>query len=524
MKWEVDFNELIPFLGKTIYRPENVLVELSANAYDADSEIVEILTKGDSEQILIKDNGCGMDRMDLKDLVTVGKSKKKKMIENNKTTEKYNRKFLGSFGIGIISFFALGDFIKIFTKKSGNIPIYIEIRKIYSNKKLVDIIISEPEESEDFAQHLIDREHGTTIEINNNKLILQDRRQYEIIKHKLSNLPLSDNFRIKFNEVEIKKDDFPESDWIKKEFYFILDNYDSRYKSKCTIYINTKNTIEDYKRGIYLVVNGRIIEKDLFSELYPSLSSPGTIQARNRGFIEADYLRKSIQANREDFFDSDILEAIKEKIRNPIDEIIEDYKLQKNTEEKDIKYTELLQRIQNAQNKYASPNKYLNKLNINFTSNPDFEQEVVLIIAQLCQNKLLPFQILDYNSNSHIDCIVKWPLKQSKRFPQFISELEVELSLDGFFKHNHDFRTKPDICCWKINEASFEKEKKRYIKGRPESIDSIELKKPEDSEYFGHQKEVHFIINTNHNEKQVYILRVYVISEIIKKLCEEEKR
>jgi DNA mismatch repair ATPase MutL len=47
-----------------------VPTELSANSYDADSTIVEITTKGDSQQILIKDDGCGMDMSDLKDLVT----------------------------------------------------------------------------------------------------------------------------------------------------------------------------------------------------------------------------------------------------------------------------------------------------------------------------------------------------------------------------------------------------------------------------------------------------------------------
>ena len=61
MTWKVDFKELMPFLGKTIYKPENVLVELCANSYDADASLVEISTKGESRQILIKDDGSGMD-------------------------------------------------------------------------------------------------------------------------------------------------------------------------------------------------------------------------------------------------------------------------------------------------------------------------------------------------------------------------------------------------------------------------------------------------------------------------------
>ena len=518
MDWNVDYKELIPFLGRTIYRPENVLVELCANSYDADASIVEISTKGESEQILIKDDGCGMDMEDLDELVTIAKSKKRRMIENGETTPKFHRGLLGSFGIGIVSFFALGGFIRIFTLKEGKKPLFLEIKKIFDeNKKLQSIKISDPVESEEYKQHLLNSKHGTTVEINNNKIDFT--KNYNLIRYKLSNLPLCDNFRMELNELEIKKDDFDESSWIKKEFDFILDNIDPSYKSNCSIYVNYQAPIDSFKRGIYLVVNGRVIEKDLYSALYPELTSPAAIAARVRGFIKADYLQKSIQANREDFFDSEIINEIKNKMKTPLNQLIEDYVMQRSTEEKEQKYTELLQRVEKAKNKFAAPNNYLKQLEINFASSPEFEQEVVLIIAQLCQKELLPFQILDYNSGSHIDCVVKWPLSQNKRDPNFISELEVETSLDHFFDHNHDFRTKPDVCCWEIKAADVERKKRRYIHDRPESIVNIELEEGTDKEHFGHQKEMHFIIREAHNELKTFILRVYVISEIIKNLC-----
>lgn len=522
MKWEVDFRELIPFLGKTIYRPENVLVELCANSYDADASIVEISTSGESQQILVRDDGCGMDKEDLQEAVTIAKSKKRTMIENDETTPKFNRRLLGSFGIGIVSFYTLGDFIRIFTLKKGLRPLYMEIRKVYDeNDRLQEIKISGPIEDEKWRQHLLNAEEcesGTTIEINNKNLDFT--KNYDLIRHKLSNLPLSKDFKIRLNKMEVKKDDFDESSWIKKEFDFTLDNIDPSYKSRSRIYVNHQTTIDDYKRGIYLVVNGRVIEKDLYAMLYPDLTSPATIAARVRGFIEADYLQNSIQANREDFFHSDIINEIKDRIRTRVQQIIDDYIIQRRTEGKEQKYTELLQRIREAENKFSAPNRYLKQLEINFASNPEFEQEVVLIIAQLCQEGLLPFQILDYNTSSHIDCVVKWPLKQSRRDPTFISELEIETSLDRFFDHSHDFRTKPDVCCWVIRPADFERKKTRYIRGHPASIESIELRDGTDKEHFGHQKEMHFTIRDAHNELTTYIIRVYVITEIIKELCE----
>ena len=521
MNWKVDYNELIPFLGKTIYRSENVLAELCANSYDADASIVEISTKGESEQILIKDNGSGMDMEDLDELVTIGKSKKRKMIENNETTPRFKRRVLGSFGIGIVSFFTLGDFIRVFTLKEKKTPIFLEIRKVYDeDKKLKEIQISDPVESNEYKQHLLDHEQclsGTTIEVNNTKLDFV--KNYKLIYHRLSNLPLSKNFRIKLNNMEVKKDDFGSPDWTKKEFEFTLENIDPSYRSKVRIYVNHQTTIESYKRGVYLVVNGRVIENDLYADLYRDLSSPATISARVSGFIIADYLEKSIQANREAFFDTEVINEIKNKIKTPLQQTIDDYIVQRSTEEKEQAYNQLLQRVEKAKNKFNAPNNYLKELGINFTSNPEYEQEVVLIIAQLCQKGLLPFQILDYNSSSHIDCVVKWPLSQNKRDPNFISELEVETTLDHFFDHNHDYRTKPDVCCWEIKAADFDKKKKKYIKDRPESMVSIELKDGNDKEHFGHQKEMHFTIREAHNLLRTFILKVYVISEMLEELC-----
>lgn len=520
MEWKVDFKELIPFLGKTIYKPENVLVELCANSYDADASLVEITTGGESEQILVKDNGCGMDMDDLDELVTIAKSKKRQMIEKGEVTPKYKRRLLGSFGIGIVSFFALGDFIRIFTLKEGKVPLFLEIKKVYGeDNRLQNIVISDPVENSEYKQHLLDREEctsGTTMEVNNNKISFM--KDYDLILYKLSNLPLSKNFKIKFNGKEVKRDDFTSPDWIKKDFEFVLENIDPSYKSKANIYVNHQAPIDVYKRGVYLVVNGRVIEDDLYADLYPDLTSPATIAARVRGLIAADYLQKSIQANREAFFDTEIINEIRNRVRTPLQQTIDDYIIQRDTWEKEQAYTELLQRIEKAKSKFNAPNELLRALKINFASNPEYEQEVVLIIAQLCQKGLLPFQILDYNTASHIDCIVKWPLSQDKRDPDFLSELEVETSLDHFFDHNHDFRTKPDICCWNIKLADFEKKRKKCLSDHPESLENIELKDGKDKEHFGHQREIHFTIKEADKELRTFIIRVYVISEIIEQL------
>ncbi len=133
MEWKFDKKALISLLGRTIYRPENVLVEICANSYDADASIVTVATSGESEQIIVKDDGCGMDKKDFEDMVSLAESKKQRMIEKGELTPKYNRHLLGSFGIGIVSFFSLGDSIKFFTRKQGEKPLYLEITKIFGD-------------------------------------------------------------------------------------------------------------------------------------------------------------------------------------------------------------------------------------------------------------------------------------------------------------------------------------------------------------------------------------------------------
>lgn len=529
MDWKVDITELLTLLGKTIYRPENVLVELAANSYDADASIVEITSSGESRMIQIKDDGCGMDLSDLDELRTIAKSKKRGMLERGETTPIYHRKLLGCFGIGIISFLSLGNIIRIFTCKEGNKPVFLAVEKcVDANGRPVDIHIEEPVEGESYRMHLIDGEdsaHGTTIEIENS--VLDFSANYGILRHKLSNLPLGDDFKVFLNESEIRSEDFPSNRWVLKPIQFVLDDIDPNYKSfgQINIYYdmdNPNDTLDDYRRGIYLKVHGRVIEENLYNLIRGKLTSPAAIDARIRGLIEADYLNKKIQANREDFFDDEIVRKICERIWPLVQEQINDYLELKSYVSEEAYVEEYRQRKEQAIERTRSPHEYLSKIGVGFAYEPDYEQELVLIIAQLCQMGHLPFKIISTSSGAHIDCFVQWPIEQTKRMPDFIGHLEIETSLDKFFTHQHDFRTKPEICCWNISERDFVRRKEAYIASRPQSIVDVQLVNPapEDCQYYGHQREVHIITQDMHNERRTRILRVYVISEIVSKIIE----
>ena len=527
MEWRVDVKELLVLLGKTIYRPENVLVELAANSYDADASQVEINSSGESKMIQVKDDGCGMDLADLDELITIAKSKKRDMLEKGKGTPLYKRQLLGCFGIGIISFLSLGNIIRIFTCKEGNKPIFLEIEKhIDSEGKPIKIDISSPINDEKFRMHLINggnSKHGTTIEIENS--ILDFSEKYAILRHKLSNLPLGNEFKVFLNESEIKKEDFTSNHWQIKDIQFVLDDIDPSYKSsgQINIYYDIdapNDTLDEFRRGIYLRVHGRVIEENLYYLLRSKLSSPATVDARISGFIDADYLNKKIQANRESFFDDEIVQNVCERILPLVQQQINDFLELKEYVSEELYLEDYHHRKEQAIERTRSPHEYLKKLGLEFAYEPAYEQELILIIAEMCQKGYLPFHIISTSSGAHIDCFVEWPIEQKKRMPDFVGHLEVETSLDKFFTHQHDYRTKPEICCWNVSEKDFIRKTKAYVDSHPKSIKTIKLVNPthEDSQYYGHQKEVHVTTQDIHNEQRTRILRVFVISEIAETL------
>ncbi len=525
MEWSIDKTALIELLGKTIYRPENVLVEIAANSYDADASEVRITSSGENQKIQIMDNGCGMDEDDLKILTTIAKSKKKEFVEKKILTPKYNRQYLGSFGIGIISFLSLGNKITIFTKKTDGKTLCIEIcRKLDANGTTIDIPITAVQTNEEFKMHLIngrETETGTTIEIENTKLDLS--ATFKIIKYKLSNLPLSQNFKIHLNNSEIKKDDYPNNTWESKKYLITLEDIDPNYISNVDLHVyynqdNPNETIDVFKRGIFLRVHGRVIEHNLYQRFRANLTSPGSVDSRITGFVEADFLFSKIQANREDFFDDKIIDRICDQLQPEVQNLINDFLLIKNLVSEEAYLNAFNRQRDLAIERIKNIHSDLERLGMKFRFTPEYEQEVVIIISELCHRNLLDFEIISTSGGSHIDCLVQWNISQNRRMPDFVGHLEIETCLHKFFIHQHDYRTKPEIICWDIDEEAFTREASKYRKNRPESIESIELNDPSDTDkkHFKHQKEVH--VNIRHKQDEIHkkILRVYCITDIIK--------
>ncbi len=117
---------LLQQIGEQLIKNESIaLIELVKNAYDADASEVNVIMKevdnSEKGQIVIEDNGCGMNMDIIKNVwFEAGTDFKNKMTE----TPKYKRHPLGEKGIGRFAIHKLGNKIELISRQSNKKEIY----------------------------------------------------------------------------------------------------------------------------------------------------------------------------------------------------------------------------------------------------------------------------------------------------------------------------------------------------------------------------------------------------------------
>lgn len=129
--------KVIDHLGIKMYqKPVDVIAEFIANAWDADSETVEITINDDS--IILRDRGIGMTYQQCQDFfLTVGRDRRKET--GREITEEKMRPILGRKGIGKFSGFGIAKVIEVETisKNSGELTSFqMDIEKILEHDAL----------------------------------------------------------------------------------------------------------------------------------------------------------------------------------------------------------------------------------------------------------------------------------------------------------------------------------------------------------------------------------------------------
>lgn len=111
-------SEILMHLGQGIYStPANAIKEFVSNAYDADAEKVTIRAKPDMDNLVVMDDGEGMNEEDFdQHFAIVAKSFRRAA---GSYTPKYHRPIIGRFGIGFLAISQLCDRIQVISTKRG---------------------------------------------------------------------------------------------------------------------------------------------------------------------------------------------------------------------------------------------------------------------------------------------------------------------------------------------------------------------------------------------------------------------
>ena len=136
-------------LGDQLIRNESIaLLELVKNGYDADASRVSVMMKNLNNngqgEVIIEDNGCGMDMDIIKNVwMEPGSDHKEKLFQEKQRTPIFGRLPLGEKGIGRFGAHKLGDDIELITREKGGdeIRLHLDWKEIAKHKYLEDVNI-----------------------------------------------------------------------------------------------------------------------------------------------------------------------------------------------------------------------------------------------------------------------------------------------------------------------------------------------------------------------------------------------
>ncbi|MCM8827227.1 MAG: ATP-binding protein, partial [Candidatus Omnitrophica bacterium] len=259
----VDKSHIIS-IGERLYSESIELIrELVANSYDADATRVDIIIK--NEEIVICDDGEGMDRKGLEQFFNIGSPFKR----INRKSPKFNRERIGEFGIGKFAVLSCASYFEVITRKGDFCA-----RVIFDKEKW--------DESYDWKLPLeiLPSEHrsydGTTIILRKLKKTFEISRVEERLRE---TLPLrSENFSVYLNQKII----MPRISLGHKIPFLESTNFGIVYGE---IVIVSSALSDIRKAGIEIRVKGVLVKREMFG-----LDAFVKDISRIQGEVNADFL------------------------------------------------------------------------------------------------------------------------------------------------------------------------------------------------------------------------------------------
>ena len=300
-----------------------VLSEIVANSWDADAENVQINIHND--EIIIEDDGCGMDSSDINNkFLYIGYQKRKE----SKKSKKFDRMYMGRKGIGKLSMFSIAREVEVYSRKKLENGEYEVCALKMEIDKISEAINKENEDSNTISEYYPSELDiaGCDIQDTGTKIVLRKLKKLttsltgEYIKKRVARRfgIIGDNFNVLVNGEKVKISD---RDYFHKLSYIWYFGEESeKYVSSCSSlsfqekrsdkieyngktykvsgWIGSVDASGDLKDGednlnkIVVLVRGKLGQEDILSEY-------------SEGGLYSKYLIGEINA---DFFDDDLLE------------------------------------------------------------------------------------------------------------------------------------------------------------------------------------------------------------------------
>lgn len=320
----VDKSHLIT-IGERLYGESIELVrELVNNAYDADATEVYITVKDD--EIVVKDNGTGMDLAGLKQYFNIGSPYKR----TNRISPIYKRQRIGEFGIGKFSILSGASYFEVWTKK-GSFQ-----AKVIFDKQLWE---KEPEKWQLplFVEHAQpDKTDGTIVSIKN---LTKKFNLEELERRLIESVPIkAPNFSVYLNNKKISPRYVPGH-----HIPFLEGTEYGTVHGEIVITSLTKTDVKE--AGIECKVRGVTIKREFFGLEKLSLEA-----ARITGEVHCDFV--PITTDRTDFIkDSPEYKAFYETMLTVVERVkkiisqLSDYKENRKTSRV---LNEVLERVKKA--------------------------------------------------------------------------------------------------------------------------------------------------------------------------------
>ena len=330
---------LLQAIGPRLYPEASTgIIELVSNSYDADATAVRI--KVEPTQIIVADNGHGMDQVMLQNFFTLGKS--------IKFPSKFDRLPIGQFGIGKFAMLAMAQDFTIYAAWDGDAdvttttpPSQREYCRAFFNGSnmdadilLSDIIIPiEAITKEDWENAVImsgataGREDGVGNFQTGVVVVLQNLRMgfhEDIIRARVIER-MSHTFKKRFNVYV--NDMISEERFVHGQRYVIdIETLHGQITGEVIAAPDTYKLGD--QSGIRVQVRGRTVQRELFgTESYDETSGQLT------GYIDVDWLNDFITPDREGFIDGPEIQSVRSNMREFLLDIIDKENKNRNSAE-----------------------------------------------------------------------------------------------------------------------------------------------------------------------------------------------